>query len=70
MPRASSRLEGEGKRTFVFFGRLLSLKIAMIFFNGCQILDVVPFRLTRDSDLDVDEDDIDNFAEGSREISA
>ena len=53
-------VEGEGKRTFVFLEDII-IENCHDLFNGCQILDVVPFRLTRDSDLDVDEDDIDNL---------
>lgn len=53
-------VEGEEKRTFVFLEDVISGNCAELF-KGCQILDVVPFRLTRDSDLDVDEDDIDNL---------
>ena len=30
-------------------------------YSGCKILDVVPFRITRDADLEFDEDDIDNL---------
>ena len=55
-------VEGEGKRTFVFLEDII-IENCHDLFNGCQILDVVPFRLTRDSDLDVDEDDIDNLAD-------
>lgn len=53
-------VEGEEKRTFVFLEDIIIENCADLF-NGCQILDVAPFRLTRDSDLDVDEDDIDNL---------
>ena len=50
----------EAKRTFVFLEDIIASHCADLF-NGCQILDMVPFRVTRDSDLDVDEDDIDDL---------
>lgn len=52
----------EERRTFVFLEDIIASHCADLF-NGCQILDVVPFRVTRDSDLDVDEDDIDDLLE-------
>lgn len=52
----------EQRRTFVFLEDIIANHCADLF-NGCQILDVVPFRITRDSDLDVDEDDIDDLLE-------
>lgn len=50
----------EARRTFVFLEDIIASHCADLF-NGCQILDMVPFRVTRDSDLDVDEDDIDDL---------
>ena len=50
----------ETKRTFVFLEDIIANHCADLF-NGCQILDMVPFRVTRDSDLDVDEGDIDDL---------
>ena len=50
----------EAKRTFVFLEDIIASHCADLF-NGCQILDMVPFRVTRDSDLDVEEDDIDDL---------
>ena len=50
----------ETKRTFVFLEDIIASHCADLF-NGCQILDMVPFRVTRDSDLDVDEGDIDDL---------
>ena len=50
----------ETKRTFVFLEDIIASHCADLF-KGCQILDMVPFRVTRDSDLDVDEDDIDDL---------
>ena len=52
----------EQRRTFVFLEDIIASHCGTLF-NGCQILDVVPFRVTRDSDLDVDEDDIDDLLE-------
>ena len=50
----------EEKRTFIYLEELITIHCKYLF-RGCQILDVVPFRLTRDSDLDVDEDDIEDL---------
>ena len=50
------------QRTFVFLEDVIFNHCADLF-KGCHILDVVPFRVTRDSDLDVDEDDIDDLLE-------
>ena len=50
----------EEKRTFIYLEELITMHCKYLF-RGCQILDVVPFRLTRDSDLDVDEDDIEDL---------
>ena len=50
----------EEKRTFVFLEDVIASHCADLF-NGCQILDMVPFRVTRDSDLGVEEDDIDDL---------
>ena len=50
----------EEKRTFIYLEELITIHCKYLF-RGCQILDVVPFRLTRDSDLDVDEEDIEDL---------
>lgn len=50
----------DDKRTFVFLEDIIANHCADLF-NGCKILDLVPFRIIRDSDLDVDEDDIDDL---------
>ena len=50
----------EEKRTFIYLEELITIHCKYLF-RGCRILDVVPFRLTRDSDLDVDEDDIEDL---------
>lgn len=46
----------EEKRTFVFLEDIIASHCQDLF-KGCQILDVVSFRVTRDSDLDLDEED-------------
>lgn len=49
-------VEPEGKRTFVFLEDIIASHCHDLF-NGCHILDMVSFRVTRDSDLDLEEDD-------------
>lgn len=46
----------EGARTFVFLEDIIAQHAASLF-NGCEIVDAVPFRVTRDSDLDLEEED-------------
>lgn len=46
----------EDKRVFVFLEDII-ISHCQAVFQGCQILDVVPFRVTRDSDLDLDDED-------------
>lgn len=53
-------MPGEERRTFVFLEDVIASHCGDLF-NGCKILDLVPFRIIRDSDLDVDEDDIDDL---------
>lgn len=53
-------LPGEEKRTFVFLEDVIAMHSEDLF-NGCKILGMVPFRMTRDADLDVEEDDIDDL---------
>lgn len=48
------------RRTFVFLEDIIAAHCYDLF-NGCKILDLVPFRIIRDSDLDVEEDDIDDL---------
>ncbi len=55
-----TEVPGEAKRTFVFLEDIIINHCADLF-NGCQILDMVPFRVTRDADIDVQEDDIDDL---------
>lgn len=49
-------IEPEGKRTFVFLEDIIASHCHDLF-KGCHILDMVSFRVTRDSDLDLEEDD-------------
>lgn len=49
-------VEPEGKRTFVFLEDIIASHCRDLF-KGCHILDMVSFRVTRDSDLDLEEDD-------------
>ncbi len=46
----------EGGRTFVFLENIIAAH-ANTLFNGCEIKDTVPFRVIRDSDLDLEEED-------------
>lgn len=48
-------VEPEGKRTFVFLEDIIASHCHDLF-KGCHILDMVSFRVTRDSDLDLEED--------------
>ena len=49
-------VEPEGKRTFVFLEDIIASHCHDLF-KGCHIMDMVSFRVTRDSDLDLEEDD-------------
>lgn len=49
-------VEPESKRTFVFLEDIIASHCHDLF-KGCHILDMVSFRVTRDSDLDLEEDD-------------
>ena len=53
-------LPGERQRTLVFLEEIIAQHCADLF-RGCVIRDIVPFRVTRDSDLVVEEDDIDDL---------
>ena len=46
----------EARRTFVFLEDIIASHCNDLF-KGCHILDLVPFRVTRDSDLDIEEED-------------
>lgn len=46
----------EGRRTFVFLEDIIASHCNDLF-KGCHILDLVSFRVTRDSDLDIEEED-------------
>lgn len=49
-------IPSDERRTFVFLEDVIASHCQDLF-KGCQILDVVPFRVTRDSDLDLEEED-------------
>ena len=49
-------IPSEERRTFVFLEDVIASHCQDLF-KGCQILDMVPFRVTRDSDLDLEEED-------------
>ena len=49
-------VEPEGKRTFVLLEDIIASHCHDLF-KGCHIRDMVSFRVTRDSDLDLEEDD-------------
>lgn len=49
-------IPSDAKRTFVFLEDIIASHCQELF-KGCQILDVVPFRVTRDSDLDLEEEE-------------
>lgn len=51
-----TEVPSEPKRTFVFLEDIIASHCQDLF-KGCHILDVVPFRVTRDSDLDLEEED-------------
>lgn len=50
----------EDGRSFVYLEEIIAGHCADLF-KGCKIMDVVPFRVTRDSDLEVDEEDIEDL---------
>lgn len=51
-----------GTKKFLFLEDVLSL-YAERFFLGCEIIETTPFRITRDADLDIDDDVEDLLAE-------
>ena len=55
LPRFISLVEQEGKRSYIFLEDLIMAHCQDLF-NGLTIVDMVPFRITRDSDLEVEED--------------
>lgn len=50
----------EDKRTFIWLEDVISYH-AQDLFQGCKILDIVPFRVTRDSDFELDEEEMKDF---------
>lgn len=55
LPRFISLVEQEGKRSYIFLEDLI-MEHCQDLFKGLTIVDMVPFRITRDSDLEVEED--------------
>lgn len=55
LPRFISLAEDNGKRSYVFLEDLI-MEHCQDLFKGLTIVDMVPFRITRDSDLEVEED--------------
>ena len=55
LPRFISLVEQEGKRSYVFLEDLI-MEHCQDLFKGLTIVDMVPFRITRDSNLEVEED--------------
>ncbi|MDO4178965.1 MAG: RNA degradosome polyphosphate kinase [Phascolarctobacterium sp.] len=49
-------IPAEAKRTFIFLEDVMA-NYCQELFKGCKILDVVTFRVTRDSDFEVEEDE-------------
>lgn len=60
LPRVISVETDTTGRTFVFLEDLI-YEHCKDLFTGCEILDIVPFRITRDSDLDVDEEETEDL---------
>ncbi len=60
LPRIIEVEDGKDSRTFVFLEDLI-MEHGKDLFQGCEILDKVAFRITRDSDLDVDEEDTEDL---------
>lgn len=50
----------EDKRTFIWLEDVIAYH-AQDLFQGCKILDIVPFRVTRDSDFELDEEEMKDF---------
>lgn len=55
LSRFISLVEQEGKRSYIFLEDLIMAHCQDLF-KGLTIVDMVPFRITRDSDLEVEED--------------
>ena len=55
LPRFISLVEQEGKRSYIFLEDLI-MEHCQDLFKGLTIVDMAPFRITRDSDLEVEED--------------
>lgn len=60
LPRIMEVEIGSSAKVFVFLEELI-MEHCQDLFQGCELLDVVSFRITRDSDLDVDEEDTEDL---------
>ena len=60
LPRIITVEEGADKVAYVYLEDLIMLHCPELF-KGCKITTVAPFRITRDSDLDVDEDETEDL---------
>ena len=69
LPRFISLVEQEGKRSYIFLEDLI-MEHCQDLFKGLTIVDMVPFRITRDSDLEVEGGRYPGPDEGNRTVPA
>ena len=60
LPRIVEIQAGCPEKTYVFLEDII-MHYCQHLFQGCQLIDIQPFRITRNSDLWVDEEDTDNL---------
>jgi len=60
LPRVIAVEEGPNQTSYVYLEDLIMAHCPALF-KGCKIITVAPFRITRDSDLDVDEDETEDL---------
>jgi len=60
LPRVIAVEEGSNQTSYVYLEDLIMAHCPALF-KGCKIITVAPFRITRDSDLDVDEDETEDL---------
>ena len=60
LPRVIAVEEGTNQTSYVYLEDLI-MDHCPALFKGCKIITVAPFRITRDSDLDVDEDETEDL---------
>ena len=60
LPRVIAVEEGANQTSYVYLEDLI-MDHCPALFKGCKIITVAPFRITRDSDLDVDEDETEDL---------